>query len=146
MDTIQYENYVKGDEMTQDTECNASLVSQEDQIKFDNIKNELYLLGQDITSKMENLYNQDKKIYEKMNMNEEEFKKNLEKYKTINMKIRKEKNLQSNNNVEGMQNYIASKKIEGLRNMNDLNENIINELTCAGALRAPLPYGLRKGM
>jgi hypothetical protein len=70
---------------------------------------------------MENLYNQDKKIYEKMNMNEEEFKKNLEKYKTINMKIRKEKNLQSNNNVEGMQNYIASKKIEGLRNMNDLN-------------------------
>ena len=121
VDTIQYENYVKGDEMTQDTECNASLVSQEDQIKFDNIKNELYLLGQDITSKMENLYNQDKKIYEKMNMNEEEFKKNLEKYKTINMKIRKEKNLQSNNNVEGMQNYIASKKIEGLRNMNDLN-------------------------
>ena len=117
VDTIQYDNYIKGNDMTLDTECNMSLVSQEDRVKFDNIKNELYLLGQDIASKMENLYNQDKKIYEKLNMSEGEFKKNLEKYKTINMKIRKEKNLQSNNNVEGMQNYVASKNL----NMDDLN-------------------------
>lgn len=117
VDTIQYGNYVKGYEMTKETECNVSLGYQEDQIKLDKLENDLYLLGEDIISKMENLYNQDKKIYEKMHTNEEEFNKNLEKYKTINMKIKKENNLQSNSNVEGMENYTNSKNL----NMNDLN-------------------------
>ena len=111
VDTIQYDNYIKGSKMTPKTKCNTSVISQEDQIKFDNIKNQLYLLGQDITTKMENLYNNDNKIYEKLNMNAEQFKINLEKYKTTNTKIRKEMNLQSNNNIEGMKNL----------NMNDLN-------------------------
>ena len=120
VDTIQYGNYVKGDEMTSETECNVSLVSQEEQIKLDKIKNELYLLGEDITSKMENLYNNDKKIYEKMHMNAEQFNKNLEKYKATNTKIREEINLQSNNNIEGMQNYLSTTNSKKL-NMNDLN-------------------------
>lgn len=120
VDTIQYDNYVKGNKMTSDTECNKSMISKEDQIKFDSIKNELYLLGQDIATKMENLYNKDEKIYEKFNMNAEQFKKNLEKYKITNTKIRKEMNLQSNNNIEGMENYITSQNSKNL-NIDDLN-------------------------
>lgn len=78
-----------------------TLISQEYKIKLDSVKNKLYLLGQDLALKMEILYNKDKKIYEKMDMNAEEFKKNLEKYKNI-------------------KNYIND-NIEGMQNMNDIN-------------------------
>jgi hypothetical protein len=115
VDTIQYDNYLKGSAMSTDTQCNKSIVSQEDMVKFDNIKSQLVTLGEDIASKMENLYNQNNKIYETLNMNEAQFKKDLEKYRTLNMKIRKEYELQSNNNIEGMQNFKNS------LNMNDIN-------------------------
>jgi hypothetical protein len=113
VDTVQYDNYNKGDGMSPDTQCNVSLVSQADRIQFDNIKNQLATLGQDIASKMENLYNQDNKVYEKLNMNSQQFKKDLEKYKTINLQIRQELEIQSNNNIEGMTNFKL--------NMNDIN-------------------------
>ena len=103
VDTIQYDNYIKGQAMDPNAMCNESLVSQEDRAKFDDIKNQLVVLGQDITSKMEKLYNQDNKIYEKLHTNAQQFKKDLERYKTVSQE------LQSNNNIEGM------------RNMNDIN-------------------------
>ena len=59
---------------------------------------------------MENLYNEDNTISEKLNITSEQFKKDLEKYKLTNLKIEKELNLQDNN-IEGMQNL----------NMNDIN-------------------------
>lgn len=110
IDTIQYDNYLKGQAMTSDTRCSDPLVSQSDQIEFDNIKSQLITLGNDIISKMENLYNEDNKINENLNTTGEQFKKDLEKYKALNLKIKKELNLQDNN-MEGMQNL----------NMNDIN-------------------------
>jgi hypothetical protein len=115
IDTLQYDNYVKGDEMTANTTCNAPLVSQQDQLSYDNVKNQLINLGQDISNKMQNLYNQDKNIYKKLNMNEAQFKKDIENYKTINMKIRKELEIESNTN-----------NMEGMLNMNDINGMLSN--------------------
>jgi len=114
IDTIQYDNYIKGAAMTPETQCNASIVSQADQVQFDNIKSQLITLGNDIVSKMESLYNTDKTIFQKLNTNDRQFKKDLENYKLTNLKIKKELNLQSNN-IEGMQN------LTNLPNMNDLN-------------------------
>ena len=100
--------------MTQDTKCNVSIKA--DRINYDNIKNQLFTLGQDIASKMEILYNKDNQIYEKLNTNSVQFKNDLEKYKQTNMKISQELNLQSNNNnIEGMQNFT------NVLNMNDIN-------------------------
>lgn len=110
IDTIQFDNYLKGSAMTPETQCNTSLVSKDDQMKFDNIKSQLVTLGNEITSKMERLYNQDKTIFQKLNTNAEQFKKDLENYKLTNLKIMNELNLHSNN-IEGMQNL----------NINDLN-------------------------
>jgi len=115
IDTVQYDAYLKGTSMSPDTQCNQSIVSQSDIIKFDNIKSKLVTLGQDIASKMENLYNQDNKIYEKLNMNSDKFKKELDKYKNINIQIRNELELQSNNSIEGMEN------LKKFKNMNDIN-------------------------
>jgi hypothetical protein len=113
IDTVQYDSYIKGDAMTPDTQCNQSVVSQADQLTYDNIKSQLITLGNDIASKMENLYNQDNTIFEKLNTNEQQFKKDLQNYKLTNLKIKKELELQNlpSNNIEGMQNL----------NINDLN-------------------------
>jgi hypothetical protein len=113
IDTIQFDNYLKGSFMTPDTQCNPSVVSQSDQLEFDNIKSQLITLGNNIVSKMESLYNQDKRIFKMLNTNEDQFKKDLENYKLTNLKIKKELELQNlpSNNIEGMQNL----------NMNDLN-------------------------
>ena len=114
IDTVQYDNYLIGEPMTQDTKCNVSIKA--DRINYDNIKNQLFTLGQDIASKMEILYNKDNQIYEKLNTNSVQFKNDLEKYKQTNMKISQELNLQSNNNnIEGMQNFT------NVLNMNDIN-------------------------
>lgn len=111
VDTITYNNYTKGDQMTPETECNPPMISQADKLDYDNIKSQLAILGNDIANKMDELYAEDNRIYKKMNMNSEEFKKNLLMYRNVNLKIKKQLELESNNSIEGMQNL----------NMNDLN-------------------------
>jgi hypothetical protein len=118
VDTIQFDNYIKGPAMTPNTQCNSSIVSHEDQLAFDNIKSQLITLGNDIISKTENLYNQDNTTFENLNINKEQFKKNIEKYKLTNIKIKKELNLQDNN-IEGMQNLDIN-DVNGMLNDSDL--------------------------
>ena len=77
-------------------------------------------MGQDIASKMEMLYNQDNKIYEKLNMNSEKFKKDLEKYRTLTAKIRNELEIQSDNNIEGFKNSLNMNDINGMLSNSDL--------------------------
>jgi len=115
VDTIQYDNYSKGPNMEVDTDCSANSkpVSKENMDKYDQIKNNLFNLGQQIASEMENLYNQDNKIYEKLNMNEQEFNKSIAMYKNINNKIQ-------SNNIEGMTNM--NKKLS----LNDINGMLTN--------------------
>ena len=57
---------------------------------------------------MEKLYNQDNQIHQKFNTNAEQFKKDIQKYKLTNEKIKYELS-----NIEGMTNMNM--------NMNDLN-------------------------
>ena len=110
VDTIQYDNYPKGTNMDPNTVCNKNTqtVSKENLAQYEGIKNSLYSLGQQIASKMENLYNQDNKIYEKLNMNEQDFNKSIAMYKNINNKIQA-------NNIEGMTSM--NKKLS----LNDIN-------------------------
>ena len=102
VDTIQYDNYLKGNNMTSSTQCNQPIISKSNQLAYENITSQLNALGKDIASKMENLYNKDNKIYQKLNTNEEQFAKDLKKYKLTKFKI--------NNEL-----------IEGMQNLNDLN-------------------------
>lgn len=103
IDTVQYSNYVKGPQMTPDTKCNTSVLSQQDKEKLDNIRSQLASVSQDIATKMQELEQKDNKIYEKMNTNAQEFKKDLDKYNTINAKLKKELSMN-----------------EGMKNMNDI--------------------------
>lgn len=126
VDSIQYDNYTKGSAMTVDVECNESLISQKDKLMLDNIKAQLNLLGQDISTTMERMYTQDKNITTKLNTNTDQFNKDLNSYKNVNLKIKNELELQSNSNIEGMQNIVSSRTINDITGMlNDTNLRVI---------------------
>ena len=110
LDTIQYNNYVKGPNINADTDLNVTIVSKEDQDKLDSIKTKMSAIGKDIASKMETLRERDKQIHEELNMNKEQFNKNLAMYKNINEKIKETK---YNDNIEGMQN-ISMSDLDGM--------------------------------
>jgi hypothetical protein len=103
VDTIQYSNYIKGGQMTPDTKCNKSVISEENRAKLDTIRTQLADVAQTISTKMQNLQEKDNKIYEKMNMNAQQFKKDLEKYNALNAKLRQNLDIR-----------------EGMKNMTDL--------------------------
>jgi hypothetical protein len=114
IDTIQYGNYNKIDNMTSDTSCGKPIISQNDKIEYDNIKNELSNLGKDIANKMEELYNRDNNITKTFNSNNAKFKQDIENYKLTNLRINKEL---SYNNIEGMK---TMNDINGMLNDTDL--------------------------
>lgn len=124
VDTIQYENYNKGAQMNSNTRCIGPIVSQKDQLEYDNILSQLVMIGNDIVSKMENLYNEDGKLFEKLKTNKTKFNEELTKYKETNKKINKKLLFRTNNNIEnnqeGMQNLI------NVPNMNDLNGMLLD--------------------
>jgi hypothetical protein len=75
------------------------------------IKDQLAALGQQIAEKMDSLYDKDNTIYKQINMNADQFNKNVAMYKSINTQIKNELEIQSPSNIEGMANL----------NMNDIN-------------------------
>jgi hypothetical protein len=130
IDTVQFDNYMAGDKMTPDTRCIPSIISQEVQIRYDNVMSQLIMIGNDIVAKMENLYNQDNKIFEKLNTNAKQFEKDLENYKLTNLKIKKNLNISQNlnsDNIEGMQNLTNSSNLNDLSGM--LSDSDLRVLT-----------------
>lgn len=102
--------FKRGQSITNNTQCYSRFLPQQTLVEFDKIKNEMSILGKDIAGKMEDLYNRDKNIHEKLGMNKTEFNKNLEMYKNIEKIIRNKDNLSALEindyfyNIEGMQN------------------------------------------
>lgn len=67
----------------------SPIISNDDQLILDNIKNQLAILGNDIAISMESLYTKNNEIYKEMNLNSEQFKKNIQMYKDVNNRIQK---------------------------------------------------------
>ena len=116
VDTIKYNSYVKGQPIDTNTQLNISVVSKEDLQQLETIETKMSSLGNDIAAKMEKLQTKDKQIYEKLDMDAEQFKKNLAMYKNINKKIRETK---YSGKVEGMQNMDMS-DLDGMVTHSDL--------------------------
>lgn len=117
VNTLQYDNYQRGEDMTAETECNKT-ISQKDTVKLDNIKSQLTMLGQEISAKMVQLYSQDSKIYEKMGTNARKFEEDLAKYKDINRRIKEQSIIEGmHNKYKGANKY----KYEPFTNINDVN-------------------------
>jgi hypothetical protein len=116
VDTIQYNSYVKGQPIDSNTQLNITVVAKEDLQQLETIEKNMSSLGNDIAAKMEQLQTKDKQIYEKLDMDAEQFKNNLAMYKNINKKIRETK---YSGKVEGMQNMDMS-DLDGMVTHSDL--------------------------
>ena len=119
IDTIQYNNYLKGTTMSSETKCNQQLVDSSDIDKNNILITKLETLGQQIANKMDKMYATDNNLLNKMNMNEEQFNKELLEYKTISNKINNDYQIKNQNNIEGMQN-LNMYDINGILNDSDL--------------------------
>jgi hypothetical protein len=116
VDTIKFNSYVKGQPIDSDTQLNVTVVPKEDLQQLETIETNMTSLGNDIAAKMEMLQAKDKKIYEKLDMDAEQFKKNLAMYKNINKKLKETK---YRGKVEGMQNMDMS-DLDGMVTHSDL--------------------------
>jgi hypothetical protein len=100
-----------------DISSNIQIVAKDDQLILNNITTQLTILGNDIATTMETLYNNNNEIYKQMNLNSEQFKKNIQMYKDINIRL-------ENINKEGMQT-MSPRDLNGL--VNDSNIYVVYE-------------------
>jgi len=90
VDTVQYANYAKGKVIRTGKDCDLNIVSQTHRVQFDGLKNKLTILGEEISTKMEEMYSKNNSIYQDMKMSEAEFKENIKKYRSNINRIRNE--------------------------------------------------------
>ena len=140
IDSIQYDNYLKGDLMTSETKCGTSLILGEDKTILSNLQNSMLSVGEQITDQTDNLYTKNNDIYNTIQQNSGQFNKNVDMYKANDNKIKSELNLpgrfqsetesksksKSNGNKrEGMQNNVRtidpSSNSDKFLTMNDIN-------------------------
>jgi len=123
IDSIRYENYQKGDNMTTTTKYNEPVINENIKNQMTLIQNKLTSVASHIADKMEAMYTQDKQILSKMNMNDEEFKQKILMYKRVSMDQNNLNGIRSktdtNNKKEGMQNL----------NINDINGMLMDSDT-----------------
>ena len=115
IDTLQYENYVKGSDMTPDMSvCKDTVISDATRTQIEELKNKMSMKAQEISAKIQELYERDQDVFNKMNVNDAELKKNISMYMRTVMGNKKAKITAAdvnNGNKEGMQNL----------DMNDVN-------------------------
>jgi len=122
IDSIQYNNYIKGDPMTKTTKCAPEIVLDKDKKNLINLQNNILLVGEQSINQSNNLYNENQNNYNTISKNSVQLNKNANMYKKNDIKIKSELNLSSNfnlnNNKEGMKNMNTNEKII---TMNDIN-------------------------
>jgi hypothetical protein len=113
IDSIQYDNYIKGDPMTKDTKCGSSIVPTDDKNNLTNLQNNMLSVGEQISNQSTNLHNENNNMYDTISKNSIELNKNMDMYKENDNKIKTELN------KEGMKN-ILDKNGKNIT-MNDVN-------------------------
>jgi hypothetical protein len=114
IDTIQYSNYIKGDKMASNTQCQSDIVSQKNKNALIDVQKQIYTVGENMAKQSNDLYVTDKDIDKTISTNSSQFKENVDMYNQNNKNIKKELSL----SVEGMSNMDSPNKN---LNMNDVN-------------------------
>ena len=128
INSIQYDNYVKGNNMTIDDTCDTNIVTIEDVEKLNNLEKQLAVLGEKINIQTNTLHNNNTNINNSMtsgaNTMNKDFKMYYQVKAEINKLLEKRMNKQDKKNIKkitGNNMLEAIPMKEGLLNMNDLN-------------------------
>lgn len=119
IDSVQYENYPKGDTMTTSVNYNAAVIDDNTKNQITQIQNQLTNVAGQIAAKMEEMEAQNKNVASQMNMNDKQFKDQILQYKLISSQLINRNNDNNGSKIEGK----IESKIEGMQNlsMNDVN-------------------------
>lgn len=117
IDSVQYENYVKGDAMTSDFQCGESLVSGTSQSTLQTLQNQLSDLANQIVGGTNNNYNRNVAVNQDMANKKIIGRKDIMNYNKTQQQIRfLEEQPNNNNNVQNL----AKKRREGMTNLVDV--------------------------
>ena len=122
IDSIRYENYQKGDNITPTTQFNQPVMTENLRIQLEQNKTKQANILNQIADKMKKMYAHDQNLPRKMNMTNDEFKNQIKQYDNVNISASKllntnNSNSNSNSNVnEGMQNL----------NLDDINGMLLD--------------------
>jgi hypothetical protein len=106
IDSVHYDNYVKGNKMTPEDTCNMRLLSNEDNAKLNSISTKLNDISKKIINQINKLYNDNVSINHTMDVGEQTIDDDFKMYFQLKKKI---------------EQIMDRNKIEPMLNMNDLN-------------------------
>ena len=118
IDSIKYENYPKGEDMTSTTNYNQPVIDENTKNQITQIQNQLTNVASQIVSKMEEMAAQDKNVASQMNMNDAQFKDKILSYKSVNSQLTNT-NINTQGKKEGMQN-LSTNDVNGMLEETDL--------------------------
>jgi len=122
VDTLRYANYIKGPNMTTDAPfCKDTVISDVTKSKLEEIQSKLLTKGHEIGAKIKELYQSDKTIFDKMDVNDADLKKKILMYKRTVMGNNNNDNNKNGKKLNPEQLQLPVKEgMQGL-DMNDVN-------------------------
>ena len=131
IDSVQYDNYIKGDAMTLEDNCNTSLLDDEEKVKLNELSNQLNSISNKIEAKTNKLHSSNISINNDMDTGAQTINKDFKMYYEVKGKINKllEKRMSKKDkkNIKKINNFNNNHNIlEPMLNMNDLN-GMIND-------------------
>ena len=90
IDTVQYANYVKGDNMTSDTSCSIQLIPEKTKTDLTNVDNNMSQIVGQMTNNLNSLYADNATLNSKMASGEKQLKQNINRYSRVNNQINSE--------------------------------------------------------
>jgi hypothetical protein len=120
IDSLKYENYIKGSGMTVNSAlCKDVVISDATRIKLEEIQNKMNMKDDEISAKIKDLYARDKNIFDTMDVNDANLKKQILMYKSIAMGTNNQQSIK-----EGMRGLDMS-DIDGM--LEDTDIRILQE-------------------
>ena len=124
IDSVQYDHYVKGSQMTPDDTCNTSVVSIDDTIKLNKLKAQLSELADKINKNTNNLHDNNTNINNSMDTGVKNINNDFKQYYRVKEDINKLLEKTTNQIDKKNSDKINSNNmlvVEPMLNMNDLN-------------------------
>ena len=113
IDSVQYDNYIKGDNMSSDIRCDGNITNEVNQNGLANLEKQLADISQQIADKVNKLSTNNTNANNTMTSEKEKMNDNLKMYYEVQKKMKfildknskiKKDNIKNNNMVEGMVN------------------------------------------
>lgn len=122
IDSVQYDNYIKGDDMTDKYTCDSRLITDKQEAQLNKLASQIADVGDKIGQELNNLYNTNVNINTNMDTGETTMNRDFKMYykvkQNINTLLERRTNKTDRKNMTKIK---TNNMLETMLNMNDLN-------------------------